>query len=42
VVEEMQAFGIEAKVAGIITKTPGVTLVSRGTESAGQTLSFEI
>ncbi len=42
VVEEMQAFGIEAKVAGTITKTPGVTLVSRGTENEGQTLSFEV
>jgi phosphoribosylformylglycinamidine cyclo-ligase len=42
VVEEMQAFGIEAKVAGTITKTPGVTLVSRGTENGGQTLSFEV
>ncbi|HRH24293.1 MAG TPA: AIR synthase-related protein [Candidatus Paceibacterota bacterium] len=42
VVKEAQAFGIEAKIAGKITKEPGVTLVSRGTEKPGQTLEFDI
>lgn len=40
-VEEAKKFGIEAKIAGKIVKTPGVRLVSAGIEASGELLSFE-
>ncbi len=42
VLAEAKAAGIEAKVAGEITKEPGITLVSRGIEKSGAELRFEI
>lgn len=40
VIAEIQQFGIEAILAGEITKTPGVKITSQGTESPGQVLEF--
>lgn len=40
VIEEARAYGIEAKVAGKITKEPGIRLTSRGVQSPGEKLSF--
>lgn len=40
VVRTAKRFGIEAKIAGIITKEPGVRLISRGAQSAGKELSI--
>lgn len=42
VIEEARKFGIEAKVAGEITRKQGVTLVSKGTESRGQVIDFSV
>lgn len=41
VVAEAAKFGIEAKIAGVISKEPGVRLVSRGVEQPGSELSFD-
>lgn len=35
-----KAHGVSAKVAGVITEEPGITLVSRGVEKPGKELSF--
>lgn len=40
VIKGAEAFGLQAKHAGRITETPGVTLVSRGVDKEGQKLFF--
>jgi phosphoribosylformylglycinamidine cyclo-ligase len=40
VLKEAEKSGLTAKVAGVIERAPGIRLVSRGTEHAGQTLAF--
>ena len=40
VLEEANAFGIEAKISGEIIGEPGITIVSKGVEAKGEKLKF--
>ena len=40
VLEEAKKYGIKAKIAGMVTKEPGIRLVSRGDQRPGQVLTF--
>jgi phosphoribosylformylglycinamidine cyclo-ligase len=42
VLVEAKAQGMEAKLAGVITQEPGITLVSRGIEMPGKEIQFSV
>ena len=42
VLAEAKAYGMEAQIAGEITGEPNITITSKGVESTGQRIVFDV